>query len=193
MGRVLTRVDAPGRDSYDDRPMKLAILAAAAAVLATSAVPARAQTTSSTPSSSSARAKKSQAAPAKPPEKLSPTDAKAKEYDLAKVKFLSAVGACSKPEECDPNSPRKVSDLVKMLQGSEDAFMEACQQCATDEQCAQERDRIKAGRARTGQNPCLVATQKAKGESDKKKGTSASPEPKSASTADKKAAGSSAK
>ncbi len=172
--------------------MKLAILAAATAVLTTTAVPAHAQTTSSTPSTSSARTKKP-STPPKPPEKLSPTEAKAKEYDLAKVKFLSAVGACSKPEECDPNSPRKVSDLVKMLQGSEDAFMEACQQCASDEQCAQERDRIKAGRARTGQNPCLVGTQKAKGEPDKKKGTSASPAPKSGSTSDTKAAGSSAK
>jgi hypothetical protein len=47
-----------------------------------------------------------------------------------------------------------------MLQGAEDAFMEACAQCATDKDCEQERDKIRSGRGRFGYNVCVAKAAK---------------------------------
>ena len=53
---------------------------------------------------------------------------------------MAAMGSCARPEECDPESPRKNPDLVAMLKSAEEAFMEACVQCASDKDCEEERD-----------------------------------------------------
>ncbi len=168
MRRAPSGVDAPRRGSYHSRAMKHAILAAITSALVAAAGPAFAQSMSSTP-----KTPKPQVAPKKAQEKLTPTEAKAKDYDLAKVKFLSAMGACAKPEDCDPESPRRNAEVTAMVKGAEESFMLACFQCATDEDCEQERDRIRQGRARTGKNPCLVAMKKAKDDADKKKAAGA--------------------
>jgi len=133
-----------------------------------------------TPMSSSPKPPKPKAAATPPPEKVSPAQQKVRDLDIAKVKFMSAVGACPRPEDCDPESPRKNPDLVDMLKKGEDFFMEACVQCATDKACEQERDRIRAGKGRMGYNVCQPPGTKPKGMDSGKK-----PAP---ATADKKAA-----
>jgi hypothetical protein len=146
----------------------LVLLTLAFASGARAADPTTSQSMSGTP-----KAPKPTSAPKKSQEKLSPTEQKAKDLDLAKVRFMSAVGACAKPEECDPGSPRKNADLVSLLKAAQDAFVEACIQCGSDEVCAEEADRIKQGRARSGKNVCLAPVTKPKAaEGDKKKAAS---------------------
>ena len=38
--------------------------------------------------------------------------------DLAKVRFMAAVGACPRPEDCDPTSPAKNPELVDLLENA---------------------------------------------------------------------------
>jgi hypothetical protein len=92
--------------------------------------------------------------PPPPPAKVSPAVQKLRDVDTSKAAFMAALGSCPRPEVCDPKSPERNPELVKMLQGREDAFMEACAQCASDKACEQERDRIRAGRGRFGYNVC---------------------------------------
>jgi hypothetical protein len=94
------------------------------------------------------------------PRKLSQAEERALQVSTAKSRFLAAVGACAKPEECDPGSPRKNPELVTMLKSAEDAFVEACVQCATDKACEQERERIRDGRGRFGYNVCAPTAAK---------------------------------
>ncbi|MGA8892723.1 MAG: hypothetical protein WB493_14225 [Anaeromyxobacteraceae bacterium] len=128
-----------------------------------------------TPMSSTPKPPKPKAADVKPPDKVSPAQQKVRDVDVAKVKFMSAVGACPKAEDCDPESPRRNKDLVEMLKHGEDAFMEACVQCATDKACEQERDRIRAGKGRMGYNVCQPPGTKPKGMESGKKSTPATP------------------
>jgi hypothetical protein len=58
-----------------------------------------------------------------------------------------------------------------MLKHGEEAFMEACVQCATDKDCEQERDRIRAGKGRMGFNVCQPPGTKPKGTDSGKKST----------------------
>ena len=96
------------------------------------------------------------AADAKPPPKgkAKATPAQIQAVKTAKAGFMAAMGSCPRPENCDPASKDKNPELVKMLQGAEDQFMEACAQCATDAACAEERTRIREGRGRFGFNVC---------------------------------------
>jgi hypothetical protein len=150
----------------------LAVLLAGFAANATADDP----TPSSSSMSGTPKAPKPTVAPAPKPEKISPVQQKVRDLDLAKAKFMAAVGACPKPEDCDPASPRKNPDLVSMLKGGEDAFMEACVQCATDAACEQERDRIRVGRGRMGHNVCQPPGTKPKGmEKEKKAAPAATP------------------
>jgi hypothetical protein len=131
--------------------------------------------------SSSPKPAKPKAAAAPAQEKVSPAQQKVRDVDIAKVKFMSAVGACPKTEDCDPQNPRRNPDLAEMLKTGEDAFMEACVQCATDKACEQERDRIRAGKGRMGYNVCQPPGTKPKGMDSGKKSTPAA-------SGDKKAA-----
>jgi hypothetical protein len=89
-----------------------------------------------------------------PPPKVSPAVQKLRDVDTTKAAFMAALGSCPRPEACDPKSPDKNPELIKLLQGREDAFMEACAQCASDKACDEERDRIRSGRGRFGFNVC---------------------------------------
>jgi hypothetical protein len=42
-----------------------------------------------------------------------------------------------------------------MVQQAEEAFLQACLQCAADATCEQERARIRDGRGRFGYNACM--------------------------------------
>lgn len=156
----------PGPCSYDSPPMKRAILLA----LLLGALPAAAdevtsQSMSGTPKAPKAPAKAASPAPAP---KYTVTQQRIRELDLAKVKFMSAVGSCPKAEDCDPDSPRKNPELIEMIRKGEEAYMEACVQCATDKACDEERDRIRAGRGRMGQNVCSEQLLKQQGKDAKK-------------------------
>jgi hypothetical protein len=88
-----------------------------------------------------------------PPSKVTKEQAMA--VRTTKMTFMSAVGSCSKPDVCDPKSPSRNPDLVVLLEKSEEAFMQACLQCATDAACEEERVRIRDGRGRFGYNACM--------------------------------------
>jgi hypothetical protein len=88
-----------------------------------------------------------------PPSKV--TAQQAMDVRTTKAKFMSAIGSCARPASCDPNSPARNPELVVMVQQAEEAFMQACVQCAADATCEQERARIRDGRGRFGYNACM--------------------------------------
>jgi hypothetical protein len=91
--------------------------------------------------------------PKGPPSKV--TAQQAMDVRTSKAKFMSAIGSCARPESCDPKSPARSPELVVMVQQAEEAFMQACLQCAADATCEQERARIRDGRGRFGYNACM--------------------------------------
>ncbi len=91
-----------------------------------------------------------------PPKKLTPAQERLVEVSNTKAKFMAAMGSCPKPEDCDPESPRRNKELVTMLKNAEDAFMEACVQCASDKDCEDERVKIRSGKGRFGYNVCFM-------------------------------------
>ncbi len=93
------------------------------------------------------------AKPKGPPSKV--TAQQAMDVRTTKAKFMSAVGSCARPEDCDPNSPKRNTELVTLLIRSEEAFVTACLQCATDKACEEERAKIRAGKGRFGYNACM--------------------------------------
>jgi hypothetical protein len=94
-----------------------------------------------------------------PPSKVTAEQAMA--VRTTKATFMSAVGSCAKPESCNPKSPSRNPDLVVLLEKAEEAFMQACLQCATDVACEEERVRIRDGRGRFGYNACMQGDAKA--------------------------------
>ena len=156
-----------------------------AILLAGFAASATADDTTSSSMSTAPKAPKPKVAPPPKQEKISPAQQKVRDVDIAKVKFMSAVGACPKAEDCDEANPRRNPDLVTMLKTGEEAFMEACVQCASDAACEQERDRIRAGRGRMGYNVCQPPGTSPKGGEKGRK-------PTTSSSGDKKAAPASA-
>jgi hypothetical protein len=100
-----------------------------------------------------------------PPSKV--TAQQAMDVRTTKAKFMSAVGSCPRPEDCDPQSPRRNPELVTMLQRAEDAFMLACLQCAADKTCEEERVRIRDGRGRFGYNACMQGEPRTDGKKPK--------------------------
>jgi hypothetical protein len=128
-----------------------ALLFALAASVAFASDPDSTPSMSGTPKPST----KKPATPApKPSGKFPANIEQIRALDIAKVKFMSAIGACPRPENCDPKSPDRNPDLITMISSAEEGFMVACAQCTTDAACEQERDRIKAGRGRMGYNVC---------------------------------------
>ena len=97
---------------------------------------------------------------AAPQKKLTPAEERLVEVSNTKAKFMAAMGSCARPEECDPDSPRKNPDLVNMLKGAEEAFMGACVQCASDKDCEEERVKIRSGKGRFGYNVCFAKSTK---------------------------------
>jgi hypothetical protein len=96
--------------------------------------------------------KKVPASPAKP----SPAEQRIRDVSTAKAAFMAALGSCPRPEDCDPDSPRRNPELTAMLKDAEEAFMEACAQCASDKACEEERAKIRDGHGRFGYNVCAV-------------------------------------
>jgi hypothetical protein len=114
----------------------------AAALLLALAIPASAADTTTSKSKTKAPASKV-------------TAEQAKAVRTTKATFMSAVGSCAKPDTCDPKSPSRNPELVVLIQKSEEAFVQACLQCASDAVCEQERARIRDGRGRFGYNACM--------------------------------------
>jgi hypothetical protein len=119
----------------------------AAAILLALATAAGAADTKSTATTTTTNKSKG------PPSKVTAEQAKA--VRTTKATFMSAVGSCAKPDACDPKSPSRNPELVVLLEKSEEAFMQACVQCATDKACEEERVRIRDGRGRFGYNACM--------------------------------------
>ena len=94
-----------------------------------------------------------------PPSKVTAEQAKA--VRTTKATFMSAIGSCAKPDSCDPKSPSRNPELVVLVQKSEEAFVQACVQCASDAACEEERVRIRDGRGRFGYNACMQTDPKA--------------------------------
>jgi hypothetical protein len=84
-----------------------------------------------------------------------------------KAAFMSAVGSCTKPEMCDPKSPARDPELVKLLQNTERTFVDACEACAPVDVCEAERVKIREGTASFRTNPCFQAKQVAKKDGSK--------------------------
>lgn len=101
---------------------------------------------------------------AKPPSNIEQIRA----VDMAKARFMASVGACARPENCDPTSPAKTPELVELLEKASRDFMVACVQCATDQACEKESDRIRAGRGRSGYNICAPPKTSPPAQADKK-------------------------
>jgi hypothetical protein len=105
--------------------------------------------------------------PKGPPSKVTAEQAQA--VRTTKATFMAAVGSCAKPDACDPKSPSRNPELVVLLQKSEEAFVLACAQCATDAACEEERVRIRDGRGRFGYNVCMQGDPKSPPPADAKK------------------------
>ena len=88
--------------------------------------------------------------------------------DLAKARFMAAIGACPRPENCDPASPARSPELVALLEQASQDFMVACVQCATDQACEKESERIRSGRGRSGYNICAPPKPSTPAPADKK-------------------------
>jgi hypothetical protein len=73
----------------------------------------------------------------------------------AKAGFMGAVGACTRPETCDPKSPSRDPEAVALVEKMERRFVDACEACATVELCEEERAKIRAGTASYKKNPCF--------------------------------------
>ncbi len=97
---------------------------------------------------------------AAPQKKLTPAEERIVEVSNTKAKFMAALGSCPKPEDCDPDSPRKNQELVTLLMNAEEAFVQACVQCASDKDCEEERAKIRSGRGRFGYNVCFAKSTK---------------------------------
>jgi hypothetical protein len=76
------------------------------------------------------------------------------ELKAAKGSLMAAVGACSRPDACDPQAKNSDKDATRLLIQSEDRFMSICQLCATQEQCEAERVIMRAGKRSRGVAPC---------------------------------------
>ena len=150
------------------------------------ATTARAQSSTGAHGSSSSPAPgSSKTAPAKgakppPPKPLTKSEQQIMDVQTAKARFMAAMGACTRPESCDPTSPARNQELTTMVQQANDAFMEACVQCATDKACEGERDKILQGKGRYGFNVCVGS--KASSGSKSGKPSAAPPSKPSAST-----------
>lgn len=106
-------------------------------------------------------AKKSAPAAKEAATKKGPAPAANKELRQAKTSFMAAVGACARPEQCDPSSRNSDKDAVNLLKETEETFMTACQACSTQEKCEKEAARIRDGKRSFGDAPC-GGTQSAK-------------------------------
>lgn len=62
----------------------------------------------------------------------------------AKANFTYGVELCERKETCSP----------ELLKTSEKEFLVACEKCATEERCEEERDLIRDGKAERKANPC---------------------------------------
>jgi len=73
---------------------------------------------------------------------------------IAKGAFMGAVGACKRPEMCDPKSPSRDPEAVALVERTQRRFVDACEACASVEVCEEERAKIRAGTASFNKNPC---------------------------------------
>lgn len=72
----------------------------------------------------------------------------------AKQAFMAAMGACVRPEQCDPASRSANREAVDLVTSTEETFMVACKACAPEEKCEAERQRIRDGKQSRGYAPC---------------------------------------
>ncbi len=161
------------------------ILAIALALTLTTAASAQDSSAPKEPGTSKLAPKKGGKPP--PPKPLTKAEQQQLDVQNAKARFMSAMGSCARPEQCDPKSPARNTELVKMVKEAEEAFIEACIQCASDATCEEERVKIRDGRGRFGYNVCVAAaTKKAPDKGAKSSTTSgkpaATPKPAPAST-----------
>jgi hypothetical protein len=128
----------------------LVLVLSVAATVAVAADPTTSQSMSGAPKPPPKKASTSK------PKPLTTAEQRIMDVQAAKAKFMSAVGACAKPDDCDPASPRKNPELVSLLKGAEQVFMDACVQCASDKDCEDERAKIREGKGRYGYNVCVA-------------------------------------
>jgi hypothetical protein len=76
------------------------------------------------------------------------------ELEQAKAAYRAAVGACARPDTCDPTASSANRDAVALLKDTEKQFMTACTACASEERCESERQRIRDGKRSVGRAPC---------------------------------------
>ncbi|HVP68142.1 MAG TPA: DUF4148 domain-containing protein [Anaeromyxobacteraceae bacterium] len=91
-----------------------------------------------------------------PPEAaLSPkTRAVANELKVAKGSLMAAVGACNRPDTCDPTAKNHDREATRLLLQAEDRFMSLCETCATRDLCEEERAKMRDGKRSRGVAPC---------------------------------------
>jgi hypothetical protein len=104
---------------------------------------------------------------------LSKADQQIMDVQTAKARFMAAVGSCTRPDTCDPKASSRNQELTTLLKQAEDAFLEACIQCASDKACEGERLKIRDGKGRYGYNVC-VATKTTSGSKSAKPATTGS-------------------
>ena len=92
-----------------------------------------------------------------PPEgaALSPkTRAVSSELKVAKGSLMAAVGACNRPDSCDPMAKNHDREATRMLLQAEDRFMSLCETCSTHDLCDAERAKMRDGKRSHGVAPC---------------------------------------
>ena len=77
-----------------------------------------------------------------------------RDVKITKQAFMAAIGACVRPEQCDPGARSVNRELVDLVTSTEENFMVACKACAPEEKCETERQRIRDGKQSRGYTPC---------------------------------------
>jgi len=73
---------------------------------------------------------------------------------LARQSLAAAASSCIRPEACDPKSPARDPEVVRMVESAERSFMVACGACAAEDGCERVKRRIRDGSMHAGEELC---------------------------------------
>ena len=76
------------------------------------------------------------------------------ELMVAKGQLMAAVGACNRPDTCDPMAKNHDREATRLLLQAEDRFMSLCETCSTHDLCDAERVKMRDGKRSRGVAPC---------------------------------------
>jgi hypothetical protein len=73
---------------------------------------------------------------------------------VARQSLAAAASSCIRPEDCDPKSPGRNPETIRMIESAERSFIVACGECAPEDVCERVKQRIRDGSMRAGEDLC---------------------------------------